>query len=151
MPEASLKGHGSSHAKCFENVAKIDARGRFWEHIGTLKGLLGRSWAEFARHFGGCGHYFRRFLEKSKILIFRCPSHKELLLLAVWATKLELLGHKSHARAAQSRLGRASQRGQDSQVRPVGSVWLSEPWNPSETSREPSQAGGQGPSQRQAI
>ena len=62
------------------------------------------------------------------ILRFRCPSTVELLLLAVWAAKLELFGYKSDARAAQSRLGRASERGQDSQVRQVGLVWLSELW-----------------------
>ena len=39
--EATLKDHGSSHAKCSENVAKILARGRLWEDIGALKGLLG--------------------------------------------------------------------------------------------------------------
>ena len=132
-PDGILQDPGSSHAKCHENDAQMAARGRLWEHIWGLRGLLGRPWAEFARHFGGCGHYFRRFLEKSEILRFRCPSHVELLLLAVWATKLELLGHKSRARAAQSRLGRASQRGRDSQVRPVGAVWLSELWKSSET------------------
>ena len=62
------------------------------------------------------------------ILRFRCPSTVELLLLAVWAAKLELFGYKSDARAAQSRLGRASERGQDSQVRQVGLVWVSELW-----------------------
>ena len=54
MPEASVKDHGSSHAKDCKNVAKMDARGRLWEHIGALKGLLRRPWAQFARHFGGC-------------------------------------------------------------------------------------------------
>ena len=128
MPEAILEDHGSSHAKCDENDAKITAWGCLWEHIGDLKGLLGRPWAQFARHFGGCGWYFSRFLWKSVIFIFRSHSAVELLLLTVWATKLELLGHKSRARATQSRLGRASGRGQDSKVRPVGSVSLSELW-----------------------
>ena len=85
------------------------------------------------------------------ILRFRCPSAVEVLLLPVWATKLELLGHKSHAQAAQSRLGRASERGRDSQVRAVGSVWLSELWNPSQPSRNSSQVGGQSLSSRQVI
>ena len=143
MPEAILKNRGSSHARCYENDAKIAAQGRLWEHIGVLKGLLGRPWVQFARHFGSFGWYFARFVRKSVILRFRCLSPVELLLLAVWATKLELLGHKSHARAAQSRLGRASQRGQDSQVRPVGSVWLSELWDQSGLSPDPSQVGGQ--------
>ena len=58
MPEATLKDHGSSHAKCSENVGKIAVRGRLWEHIEALKGLLGRPWAQFARHFGVCGWYF---------------------------------------------------------------------------------------------
>ena len=58
MPEATLKYHGSSHAKCLENVAQIADRGRLWEHIGALKGELGRPWAQFARHFGGCGWHF---------------------------------------------------------------------------------------------
>ena len=54
------------------------------------------------------GVIFDRFVGKSAILIFRYLSAVELLLLTLWATKLELLGHKSHVRAAQSRLGRAS-------------------------------------------
>ena len=58
MPEATWNEHGSSHAKCLENVAKIAARGRLWGHIGALKGMLGRPWTQFARHFGGCGLYF---------------------------------------------------------------------------------------------
>ena len=58
MPEATLKDHGSSRAKCSENVAKIAARGCLWEDTGALKGDLGRPWAQFARHFGGCGWYF---------------------------------------------------------------------------------------------
>ena len=58
MPQATLKDHGSSHAKCFENVAKNAARGCLWEDIGLPKSLLGRPWAQFARHFGGCGWYF---------------------------------------------------------------------------------------------
>ena len=107
-PDGILQDPGSSHAKCYENDAKIAARGRLWEHIRALKGLLGKPRAQFARDVGGCGRHFRRFLEKSEILRFRCLSHVELLLLAVWATKVELLGHKSRAQAAKSRLGRAS-------------------------------------------
>ena len=55
MPEAIFKDRGSSHAKCYENDAKITPRGSLWEHIGALKGLLGRPWAQFARYIGGCG------------------------------------------------------------------------------------------------
>ena len=135
-----LQDPGSSHAKCYENDAKIAARGRLWEHIGVLESLLERPWAQFARHFGGCGWYFRQVLQKSVTLRFRSPSVVELLLLAIWATKLELLGHKSRAQAPKSRLGRASQRGQDSQVRPVCAVWLSELWKPSRISRKPSRS-----------
>ena len=58
MPEATLKDHGSSHAKCYKNVAKIDDWGCLWEDIGALKGLLVRPWAQFARRFGDCGLYF---------------------------------------------------------------------------------------------
>ena len=42
MPEATSKDHVSSNAKCRENVAKIGAWERLWDHVGALKGLLGR-------------------------------------------------------------------------------------------------------------
>ena len=58
MPEAILKDRGSSHAKCYKNDAKIAAQGHLWEHIGALKGLLSRPWAQYARHFASFGWYF---------------------------------------------------------------------------------------------
>ena len=116
--------------KMSRKCVQIVDRRRLWEHIGYLKGQLGRPWAQFARCFGGCGLYFWRFARKNLIFEFRCLTAVELQLLAVWATKLELLGYRSQARAAQSRLGLASGRGQDNQVSPVGAVWLSELWNP---------------------
>ena len=58
MPEAPLKDHGSSHAKCSEKVAKIAAKGCLWEYIGALKGLLGSPLAQFARRFGTAGGIF---------------------------------------------------------------------------------------------
>ena len=73
MPEAILKDHDSNHAKCATNVAKVAARGCLWKYIGALKGLLGRPWAQFARHCGGCGLYFERFVWKSVILLISMP------------------------------------------------------------------------------
>ena len=58
MPEATLKDHGSSHAKCPENVNKIAAQACFVDTSGALKGQLGKSWAQFARRFDSCGLYF---------------------------------------------------------------------------------------------
>ena len=55
MPEATLKDHGASHAKCCGNDAKIGAQGDLREHVLALKGLLGRPWEQFARHFGDFG------------------------------------------------------------------------------------------------
>ena len=84
-------------------------------------------------------------------MIFLCLSAVELLLLPVWATKFEILGHKSHAQAAQSRHGRASQRGQDSQVRPVGVGVMETARDRPKLSPKPSQVGGQSLSKRQVI
>ena len=70
MPEATLKDHGSSHATCCENVAKLAAQGHLWEHLGALKDLLGRPWEEVGRHFGGCRwHFWRLLLEKCDFVI----------------------------------------------------------------------------------
>ena len=85
------------------------------------------------------------------ILWFRCQSAAELLFVHVQATKLELGGPKSHAPTVQSGLKGSSQSGQDSQVGPVGSVLLSDLWNPPEPSRTSGQAGGQSLSNWQDI
>ena len=58
MPEATLKYHGSSHAKCLENVTQIADRGRLWEHIGALKGELGRPWAQLHVVLAAAGGVF---------------------------------------------------------------------------------------------
>ena len=101
-----------------QNVAKMSPKwppqGRLWDHIGALKGMLGRPWAQFACHFGCCVWYFVRFLTKSVILEYRCPSAVELLLLAVWASKLELLGRKSRQKSPQT--GKSEGSGQSSQT-----------------------------------
>ena len=65
--------------------------------------------------------------------------------------KLEPLGQKNRARSVRNGLEVASRRGQDSQVWQVGSVLLSELWEPPQIMPEPSQGKGQGLSKRQDI
>ena len=67
------------------------------------------------------------------------PFSSRIATFARLATKLELLGHKSHARAAQRVLGQASQRGQDGQVRPVFVGVMETVRKPSGNRRKPAQ------------
>ena len=51
---------GPSREKSLENDAKMVAHGGLWEHLGDLKGLLGRSWGRFGPHLWVCRRCFRR-------------------------------------------------------------------------------------------
>ena len=45
-----------------ENDAEIVAEGCLRERLEALKGVLGRSWGRFVRHFGVGGRCFLRFV-----------------------------------------------------------------------------------------
>jgi hypothetical protein len=104
---------GPSCAKSLENDAKMVAPGRPREHLGALKGLIGRSWVRFGRHVGAHRRCFIRFVREKCDFVTSMPSAEELLLLLVRAPKLEPLGPKSHDRTVQKdqRNGRKSKTG----------------------------------------
>ena len=66
---------------------------------------------------------------------------------AIWTQK----SRPKEVGTAQSGLGGASQRGQDSQVWPVGSVLFLELWKRTRRKRDSDQVGGQSLSIRQVI
>ena len=73
MLEATLKDHGSSHARCSENVARIAAQERLSEHTEALKDLLGRPWAQLHVTLAAASNIWTMLLEKNHFKISMPP------------------------------------------------------------------------------
>ena len=107
----------------YTNIMPRDSFGSTLELWGHAWEVLGQIWLVVLS-----GRCFPTCCQKLVISVFRRLSRTEWHLVQVRVSTLELLGLKSHARAAQSRLEGARQRIQGSKVGRSVRDALSEIW-----------------------